>query len=190
MTESFDTPDTPAKPQDFAGLRTELATLVHDFSPRMNELRPRLEDHKYRWELHGYGLPDRYDKHPSSQRSSRSAGTLATGRLCRSPLLSCKCIGRRTDSYGDLRDEGVLARTSSRGEVIRVSVPGKLRVAAGEPGWRRPEKALRCHSDSDWTLATRVATTFYFRGECGGIVIPQRPSSPAGCGWTRHCYVA
>ena len=62
MTESSDTADTPAKPQDYAGLRAELATLVDDFSPLINELWPRLEDHKYRWELHTYGLPDGYDK--------------------------------------------------------------------------------------------------------------------------------
>jgi hypothetical protein len=33
MTESSDASDTPAKPQDYAGLRTELATLVNDFAP-------------------------------------------------------------------------------------------------------------------------------------------------------------
>jgi hypothetical protein len=43
-------------------LRAELATLVDDFSPLINELWPRLEDHKYRWELHSHGLPDGYDK--------------------------------------------------------------------------------------------------------------------------------
>jgi hypothetical protein len=62
MTESSDTSDTPAKPQDYAGLRAELATLVSDFSPLINELWPRLEDHKYRWELHSYGLAEGYDK--------------------------------------------------------------------------------------------------------------------------------
>ena len=45
-----------------AGLRAELATLVNDFSPLINELWPRLEDHKYRGELHSYGLPQGYDK--------------------------------------------------------------------------------------------------------------------------------
>jgi hypothetical protein len=43
-------------------LRAELATLVNDFSPLINELWPRLEDHKYRRELHSYGLPEGYDK--------------------------------------------------------------------------------------------------------------------------------
>jgi hypothetical protein len=62
MTESSDTSDTPAKPQDYAGLRIELASLVDDFSPLINELWPRLEDHKYRWELHSYGLPEGYDR--------------------------------------------------------------------------------------------------------------------------------
>jgi hypothetical protein len=62
MTESSDSSDTPAKPQDYAGLRAELATLVDDFTPVINELWPRLEDHKYRWELHSYGLPEGYDK--------------------------------------------------------------------------------------------------------------------------------
>ena len=33
MTESSDASDTPAKPQDYAGLRTELATPVNDFAP-------------------------------------------------------------------------------------------------------------------------------------------------------------
>ena len=62
MTESSDTSDTPAKPQDYAGLRAEFATLVTDFSPLISELWPRLEDHKYWWELHSYGLPEGYDK--------------------------------------------------------------------------------------------------------------------------------
>jgi hypothetical protein len=62
MTESSDTSDTPAKPQDYAGLRAELATLVNDFTPVITELWPRLEDHKYRWELHSYGLAEGYDK--------------------------------------------------------------------------------------------------------------------------------
>jgi hypothetical protein len=61
-TESSDTSDTPGKPQDYAGLRAELAALVDDFSPLINELWPRLEGHKYRWELHSYGLPEGYDK--------------------------------------------------------------------------------------------------------------------------------
>ena len=41
MTESSDTSDTPDKPQDYAGLRAELATLVDDFSPLISELWPK-----------------------------------------------------------------------------------------------------------------------------------------------------
>ena len=62
ITESSDTSDTPAKPQDYAGLRAELAMLYSDFSPLIDELWPRLEDHKYRWELYSYGLAEGYDK--------------------------------------------------------------------------------------------------------------------------------
>ena len=51
MTESSDTSDTPDKPQNYAGLRAELATLVDDFSPPHQRAWPRLEEHKYRWEL-------------------------------------------------------------------------------------------------------------------------------------------
>src|SRR5258705_8806386 len=62
MTEAPDPSDTPAKPQDYASLRAELATLVNDFTPLITELWPRLEDHKCRRELHSYGLPEGYDK--------------------------------------------------------------------------------------------------------------------------------
>lgn len=62
MTDSSDAPDTPAKSQDYAGLRAELASLAGDFTPVITELWPRLEDHKYRWELHSYGLAQGYDK--------------------------------------------------------------------------------------------------------------------------------
>ncbi len=36
--------------------------LYSDFSPLIDELWPRLEDHKYRWELYSYGLAEGYDK--------------------------------------------------------------------------------------------------------------------------------
>ena len=62
MTESSDNLGYPAKPQDYAGLRAELAALADDFTPVIAELWPRLEDHKYRWELHSYGLAEGYDK--------------------------------------------------------------------------------------------------------------------------------
>ena len=62
MTESSDTSDTPAKPQDYASLCAELAALADDFTHVITKLWPRLEDHKYRWELHSYGLGEGYDK--------------------------------------------------------------------------------------------------------------------------------
>ena len=43
-------------------MRAELARLYSDFSPLIDELWPRLEDHKYRWELYSYGLAEGYDK--------------------------------------------------------------------------------------------------------------------------------
>ena len=48
MTESSDSSDRPAKPQDYAGLRAELAlaSLVDDFSPVINEVWSRLEGNR------------------------------------------------------------------------------------------------------------------------------------------------
>lgn len=47
----------------------------------ITELWPRLEDHKYRWELHSYGLPDGYDKH-------------VVGDLVAMLMEALKCIGK------------------------------------------------------------------------------------------------
>jgi hypothetical protein len=55
--------DTSARPQDYAGLRAELTEFASDFTPVVTELWPRLEDHKHRWELHNFRLPEGYDKH-------------------------------------------------------------------------------------------------------------------------------
>ena len=60
--EYSDTPDEPAKSQDYRGLQAELATLVNHLRPFVDELWPSLENHRYRWQLYGYGLPDGYDK--------------------------------------------------------------------------------------------------------------------------------
>ena len=62
MTESSDASDIPAKPHDYVSLRAELAVLVNDFTPVINKLWPRLEEHNYRWELFSYGLPEGCDK--------------------------------------------------------------------------------------------------------------------------------
>jgi hypothetical protein len=88
MTESSDTSDTPAKPQDYAGLRAELAALADDFTPVITELWPRLEDHKYRWELHvSSNKPDNSSNKPYRRRCSFlrfQPGKAVTGRaqLC------------------------------------------------------------------------------------------------------------
>lgn len=62
MNESSKSPDNSGKPQDIDGLRAELAELMDEFVPFAADLWPRLEDHKSRWELFSYGLPDGYDK--------------------------------------------------------------------------------------------------------------------------------
>jgi hypothetical protein len=54
---------TSARPQDYAGLRAELTELAGDFTPVITELWPRVEDHKYRLELHSFGLSEGHDKH-------------------------------------------------------------------------------------------------------------------------------
>ena len=56
MNEPSDRPDASARPQDYAGLRAELAELVNDFLPVADELWPRLQDHKYLW--HSPNSPD------------------------------------------------------------------------------------------------------------------------------------
>jgi hypothetical protein len=62
VNESSDTRDKPGKPDDYAVLRAELAQLVDEFEPVLTDLLPLLQDHKYRWELYSYGVPDGYDK--------------------------------------------------------------------------------------------------------------------------------
>lgn len=58
MTEAFDSPEPPAKPQVYSGLRGELESLTTDYEPVIAKLWPRIEDNKYRWELHSFGLTD------------------------------------------------------------------------------------------------------------------------------------
>lgn len=56
------TPSGPDRPEDFDGLRAELAEFVDDFVPVADDLWPRLEDHRSRWDLYRYGLQDGYDR--------------------------------------------------------------------------------------------------------------------------------
>lgn len=62
MNDSPSVPNGPDRPEDFNGLRAELATLLAGFQPIADDLWPRLADHRSRWELHAYGLADGYDK--------------------------------------------------------------------------------------------------------------------------------
>jgi hypothetical protein len=58
LTEASNPSGPPAKPQDYSGLRDELRTLTTDYEPFIAKLWPRIEDNKYRWELHSFGLSD------------------------------------------------------------------------------------------------------------------------------------
>jgi hypothetical protein len=53
-----DMPDPSVRPLDYAGLRAEVDSLAEDFIPVIGKFWPRVDDCKYRWELHSYGLPD------------------------------------------------------------------------------------------------------------------------------------
>ena len=77
MNESSDTPEKPGKPGDYAGLRAELATLADEFVPVAGDLWPRLEDHKYSWELYSFGLQGAARPKPShcGLPASSSVGT-------------------------------------------------------------------------------------------------------------------
>ncbi|MGD1344278.1 hypothetical protein ACKUU1_00975 [Mycobacterium seoulense] len=66
MSDSPSPPNGPDRPEDFDGLRTELAEFVDDFVPLSYDLWVRLEDHRSRWQLYGSGLPDGYEKLVSS----------------------------------------------------------------------------------------------------------------------------
>ncbi|AWG50361.1 Uncharacterised protein [Mycobacteroides abscessus subsp. abscessus] len=71
MTETQKNPAGTPKPQDFDGLKAELAELANEMLPLMRDLWPRLEDNKYRWELHHFGLDDGYDKFVVSEIIAR-----------------------------------------------------------------------------------------------------------------------
>jgi hypothetical protein len=62
MNETSDVLVEPGKPEDYGGLCVELAQLVDEFEPLLSDLWPRLQDHKYRWELYSYGVSGGYDK--------------------------------------------------------------------------------------------------------------------------------
>ena len=92
MNESSNMSDSPDKPQDYAGLCTELAELVNDFLPVIDQFWPRLQDHKYRWELHSYGLLDGPDKVVTSEIVAVLTEALKTIRVAGNKLLHARLI--------------------------------------------------------------------------------------------------
>lgn len=44
--------------------------------PFVDELWPRLENHRYRWQMYGFGLPDGYDKLIASDITEQLAEAL------------------------------------------------------------------------------------------------------------------
>jgi hypothetical protein len=125
MNESSDTPDNPDKPQDYPGLRAELAELVNDFLPVADELWPRLQDHKYRWELYGYRLPDGYDKLVASDIIALLVEALKSVSVARNKL-----------THAHLKaDDHNPGHAVERGDPGRV---GTTRTPSGKPRDRRP----------------------------------------------------
>ncbi|MDC8973168.1 hypothetical protein [Mycobacterium marinum] len=62
MNKHPDMPEESARTQDYAVLRAELATLTDHLAPFVDELWPRLENHRYNWQLYGFGVRDGYEK--------------------------------------------------------------------------------------------------------------------------------
>ncbi len=62
MNDSPSLPNGQGRPEDFDGLRAELAKFVDDFVPVADDLWPHLEAHRSQWELYKYGLADGYEK--------------------------------------------------------------------------------------------------------------------------------
>lgn len=76
-------PGQAAKAHDFQDLRGELGTLADQLMSFVDELWPRLEDHKYRWQQYVFGVSDGYDKLIASDISTQVAEALksiANGR--------------------------------------------------------------------------------------------------------------
>lgn len=77
MSDSPPVPNRPDRPEDFDGLRAELATLLAGFQPIADDLWPRLEDHRSRWELYACGLADGYNKLVTSDIIDQLGAALA-----------------------------------------------------------------------------------------------------------------
>jgi hypothetical protein len=62
VSDSPPSPPDADRPEDYDGLHAELEKIVAEFLPVAYDLWPRLQDHRSRWEIYGYGLADGYDK--------------------------------------------------------------------------------------------------------------------------------
>lgn len=62
MNDSPSSPSEQDRPEDFDGLRAEPAGFAGDFVSVADDVWPRLEDHRSRWDLYRYGLPDGLDR--------------------------------------------------------------------------------------------------------------------------------
>jgi hypothetical protein len=102
LTESSNSPDPLAKPQDYDGLRAELQSLAIDYDPVMAKLWPRLQDHKHRWELHSYGLPNGYGKQVATDIVTLLNGALKSIAVANNKLASASLAAdsHRPDNAG------------------------------------------------------------------------------------------
>jgi hypothetical protein len=105
--------------------------MVETFVPVIDELWPRLEDHKYRWELYGYGLPDGYDKLVASDiialliEALKSIGVAGEHRCRRQQTVTCSPQSRRPQPRPPGSD--MIKNSSGTGGAYRL--PVGIRVA-------------------------------------------------------------
>ncbi len=154
MNESSDTPDNPDKPQDYPGLRAKLAELVNDFLPVADELWPRLQDHKYRWELYGYRLPEdttnlspRTSSPCWSKRSRASVSPVTNSHMLTSkPTTTTPTAQKRHDQEffpagqhpAEFRSMGSRRRARAPRRAAPLSGPAaRPSLGAGRPGTTR-----------------------------------------------------
>lgn len=77
MSQPHSTPTSGDRPEDFSGLHAELGELFSRLQPAADDLWPRLEDHRSRWELYAYGLEDDYEKLVALEIVDQLGSTLA-----------------------------------------------------------------------------------------------------------------
>jgi len=90
-------------PQDYAGLRAELESFAIDVVPVLDELWPRLEDFKHRWELHRSGLSQPYDQIVASDITGHLIAALNGIGIASLALVHAQA---RAESHDQGRSEG------------------------------------------------------------------------------------